>query len=192
MKPLGGQWRELQSVVSRAFKCGFCGNKVASDKGWKFENGSSPVADIRVCSHCRRPTFFEASTVVPAPPAGNDVTALPANIEALYAEARRCTASNAHTAAVLACRKLLMHIAVNKGAQPGARFVDYVDFLDANHYTPPGSKTWVDHIRLKGNEANHEIVLMTIAEAAELIDFSEMLLRFIYEFPSRLNPAATP
>jgi len=43
----------------------------------------------------------------------------------------------------------------------------------------------VDHIRTKGNEANHEIRLMGRQDAEELVTFVEMLLKFIYEFPSK-------
>jgi hypothetical protein len=57
-------------------------------------------------------------------------------------------------------------------------------------YVPPDGKGWVDHIRKKGNEATHEIALMTAADAEELISFVEMLLKFVYEFPARV-PAAT-
>jgi len=49
-------------------------------------------------------------------------------------------------------------------------------------------KGWVDHIRKKGNEANHEIVIMKKGDALDLITFIEMLLKFIYEFPSRIPP----
>ena len=50
----------------------------------------------------------------------------------------------------------------------------------------------MDHIRKKGNEANHEIRLMKKADAEELISFSEMLLKFIYEFPQRVPKASKP
>ena len=49
----------------------------------------------------------------------------------------------------------------------------------------------VDHIRKKGNEANHEIVLMEKEDAEDLLVFSEMLLKFIYEFPKRVPPSVT-
>jgi hypothetical protein len=58
-----------------------------------------------------------------------------------------------------------------------------------NGYVPPNGKGWVDHIRKKGNEATHEILLMSKTDAEELITFVEMLLKFIYEFPSRIPPA---
>lgn len=41
----------------------------------------------------------------------------------------------------------------------------------------------------KGNEATHEIVLMKKEDALDLIAFSEMLLKFIYEFPARVPTA---
>jgi hypothetical protein len=79
-----------------------------------------------------------------------------------------------------------MHIAVEKGAPAGKSFVEYVDDLAANHYIPPGGEGWVDHIRKKGNEANHEIKIMSPDDAHDLIQFSEMLLKFIYEFPAKI------
>jgi len=78
-----------------------------------------------------------------------------------------------------------MHIGVAKGAAANGSFASYVTYLEANHWTPPGSKDWVDQIRSKGNEATHEIVMSTSDEAQTLVSFSEMLLRFIYEFPAK-------
>jgi hypothetical protein len=81
---------------------------------------------------------------------------------------------------------MLMNIAVQQGAQEGLKFIEYVEFLALNGFIPPNGRGWVDHIRKKGNEATHEIALMTQSEAEELVTFSEMLLKFIYEFPSRV------
>jgi hypothetical protein len=113
---------------------------------------------------------------------------VPSDVEAMYEEARACTGANAHTAAVLICRKLLMHIAVAEGAKPGLSFRDYVDYLAANNYLPPRGRDWVDHVRDKGNEANHEIVKMKKEDAQTLIGFLQMLLIFLYEFPSQVAP----
>lgn len=87
------------------------------------------------------------------------------------------------------CRKILMHIAVDLGEKPGLSFVAYVDFLANNHYIPPKGRHWVDHIRKKGNEANHEIAIMLESDSKDLIGFVEMLFRFNYEFP-QLVPTA--
>lgn len=79
-----------------------------------------------------------------------------------------------------------MNIGVAQGADAGKPFIFYVEYLAANGYVPPNGKGWVDHIRKKGNEATHEIVLMSDSDAKDLIAFAEMLLKFIYEFPSRI------
>ena len=110
---------------------------------------------------------------------------------ALYQESRTCVAASAYTSSILTCRKLLMNIAVSQGADEGKRFIDYVDYLSENGFVPPNGKAWVDHIRKKGNEATHEIRLMQRADAIELINFTEMLLKFIYEFPA-IVPGSEP
>lgn len=113
---------------------------------------------------------------------------MPPDVASVYNEARECTSDRAFTAAVLACRKLLMHIAVERGAEAGKSFAHYVDYLAKKHFVPPGSEKWIDRIRTTGNEANHEIVLMKQGDAEDLINFLEMLLKFMYEFPGKIGP----
>ena len=104
-----------------------------------------------------------------------------------YNEARDCTSVGAHTGAVLLCRKLLMNVAVHQGAEPGGSFASYIDYLESNGYIPPNGKEWVDEVRKKGNLATHDLPVMTEHDSAKLLNFSEMLLRFIYEFPSMIK-----
>jgi hypothetical protein len=119
---------------------------------------------------------------------GNSVQDTPEQtVQQLYEEARKTTGAGAYTAAVLCCRKLLMHIAVSKGAKAGDSFASYVQFLGDNNYIPPDAKDWVDHIRKKGNEANHEIAIMSREDAEELLAFCEMLLKVIFEFPAAVK-----
>lgn len=180
-------WKNESQIGSREFRCGFCGNIVATNMGFlnNVSNGR-----IYPCPHCDSPSFFNlAGNQFPGIAPGNDVSHLPNEIEAIYCEARRCVSVNAHTAAVLVCRKLLMHIAVQQKADPGQTFLYYVEYLVDNGYVPPNGKSWVDHIRKKGNEATHEIVLMTKEDAMDLLSFAEMLLKFIYEFPARVPTA---
>lgn len=178
------KWAGIHQLNVRRFKCGFCGMVVGSDRGY-FNNNLLQM--IYICPHCKRPTYFEQNGQFPAPLLGSSVSNVPQEVESLYTEARVCTGAGAHTAAVLACRKLLMNIAVNQGAQEGKRFIEYVEYLADKGYVPPNGKIWVDHIRKKGNEATHEIALMNEKDAADLITFVEMLLRFIYEFPSKIK-----
>lgn len=192
---LNGTWQNAGQMDPLTFKCGYCGDKVSSSWGWYFTNTSGqrrPEITVRVCPGCNRPIFTEGNVSNPGIPFGEPVGSIPGDVEQLYEEARRCTALNAYTAAVLATRKLLMHIAVDRGAPPNETFQHYVQYLAGKGFVPPDGKAWVDHIRSKGNEANHEIKIMAPDDAKDLLIFVEMLLKFIYEFPSRIpKPAST-
>jgi hypothetical protein len=188
-------WRGTEDLEPRAYTCGYCGKVVGPNKGYRAivtQSGNpGPPLVIMLCSNCRFPTFFDFNgRQYPGVPHGNEVEALPPNVGQLYQEARDSYAAGAYTASVLACRKILMNLAVAQGADEGQQFIVYVEYLAEKGYVPPNGQGWVDHIRRKGNEATHEIALMTAADAEELIAFVEMLLKFVYEFPARV-PAST-
>lgn len=133
------------------------------------------------------PTYFSPrDEQIPGPPPGRPISNLPEDLERLYEEARQCISVGAYTAAVLVCRKLLMNIAVTEGAPKESTFHSYVEFLANNGIIPAQAKKWVDYIRKRGNEANHEIVIMTRDDAYTLLSFMEVLLRSVYEFPSMI------
>lgn len=192
-------WRMAQDLPNAAFTCGYCSTKVSSVKGYALrqhgDGSGAQVAAVYICPNCGGAVFHAPDRrQYPSPALGRPVEHLPNAIAALYEEARRCTSHECFTAAVLVCRKILMNIAVQEGAKQGLRFVEYVAFLSDHGYVPPNGRHWVDHIRKKGNEATHEIAVMSEADAADLLTFVEMLLRFIYEFPNMVpaTPAVEP
>ena len=183
-------WDNIKTIGSRTFTCGHCGEKICSEVG--YHHHSDHQYKIYICHFCDKPTYFSNKEQVPGPLVGSEVKGVPDDIAGLYKEARQSYSVNAFTATVMACRKLIMHIAVAKGAAQGLKFIEYVNFLNTEHFIPPDGKEWVDHIRSKGNEANHEIIIMGEGDAEDLIVFIEGLLRFIYEFPSRVKQKAQP
>lgn len=187
-------WENSRVLGARRFTCGHvgCGANVSSSEGLKTTNNGPGGFRIYICPDCARPTLLvvDGSIQIPGVRPGREISGLPGDVVDLYGQARDAYANQSYTAAVLAIRKILMHIAVEKGAAAGQTFVTYVDHLVANGWAPPGSKPWVDHIRTRGNEENHEIVLATQDDATELLAFLEMLLTFMYEFPSRVPGTA--
>jgi hypothetical protein len=182
-------WSNHVELSSRKYICGYCGASLASNTGYRGQNPPGRPAFIYICHHCSGPTFFDVDgRQFPGAAYGETVADVPdAALVGLYDEARRSTSASAYTAAVLCCRKILMHIAVSKGAKAGESFVAYAQYLADNNYVPPDAKEWVDHIRQKGNEANHEILVMSKGDAEELLSFIEMLLKVIYEFPAAVR-----
>jgi hypothetical protein len=189
------QWGNAGPIMSQAYRCGHCGNQVASAQGWfAFSTYTQkPCAYVVICHFCGRPTFLDDDgRQFPGLAFGDSVSDLPADLQTLYEESRRATGASSYTAAVLCCRKILMHVAVSKGAKPGARFIEYVEYLVEKNFIPPDARSWVDHIRSKSNEANHEIAIMARADAEELLAFTEMLLKFVFEFPAAILKKKAP
>lgn len=191
-----GGWYQIQNIEAATYICGFCGDKVSSDKGYgasSMPDGSGrPDACIRICPSCKGPTLFTVrGQRFPANPPGNTVSNVPEDLNKLYTEARSSATVGAYTGAVMLCRKMLMNIAVEEGAEEGKAFTSYVEYLADKGFVPPKGKTWVDYVRQRGNEANHEIQLMGEQDAVALITFIEMLLRFIYEFPNKVPSQQT-
>ena len=175
-------WSNIHTVESDEYRCGYCSNDVASKDGWT----TSPAgAIIRICPQCNSPTFFTATNEQwPGPKVGVSVAELPPDVEALYEQARSSVTVSAFTGAVMLCRKILMHVAVGKGAKEDQTFAWYVQWLLDEHYVPRGSEGWVDYIRARGNDANHEIVPMNKEDAAGVLRFTRALLSNVYELPA--------
>jgi hypothetical protein len=179
-------------MLSITYTCGYCDNSVASDRGYyavtKRTTSDEYWGQICLCPHCDSPTYFtKYSEQFPGATFGNPVNNLTSEaVAALYNEARNCMTVKAYTAAVMCCRKLLMNVAVSEGAPAGESFARYVKYLREEGHIPAKAAAWVGRIREKGNEANHEITVMEREDAEQLIRFSEMMLRIMYEYPAEL------
>lgn len=110
-------WSKPQGMPSHAYNCGFCGKTVSSVRGYKVgtsQDGSGKqVAAIYICPHCGGPTFIDIQgNQLPDVAFGSPVGHVPDKLNSIYDEARKCTSNSAYTAAILLCRKMLMHIGV--------------------------------------------------------------------------------
>ena len=179
-------WNNLQRVAPDSYRCGYCGNDVASETGL---GAAGNAANIRICPQCNVPTFFSYTGLqIPGPKPAGTLSKLPELIDALYEEARSSRSANAFTGTVMLCPKLLMHIATEKGAEKNKGFAFYVDWLISERYAPRGAEEWVTYIKDRSNEANHEIVLMSKDDADGLLSLTEQLLRNVYELPGLVPP----
>lgn len=168
--------------------CGTCGLGVAAEVV-KGEPAPGHVAWL-VCPNCEEGSVkLKSGAVYPTAPAGGAVSHLPVDVDAAWREVRTSHAVAAYTAAEMMCRKILMHLAVDKaGAPAGKGFVEYIDALDKAGYMAPGMKPVIDTIRQRGNVANHELPASGEQESLTTMSVTEHLLRTIYELPG-LVPA---
>jgi hypothetical protein len=114
-------------------------------------------------------------------PGGPDIQGLPDDVASLYDEARRCLGARCFTAAELVCRKILMHVAVEKGAEEGKSFAHYLAFLETHGHVAPQMNQWLDLIRQHGNRATHTIDAPDPTRAEGTVMFTVGLLRLVYE-----------
>lgn len=180
------QWKGITKVSSASYACGYCGNRVASESGWDaVDNYFHRGAVIFTCPECNGPTFFDAyNHQWPGPIEGGVISNLSREVIAVYEEAKRSITASAYTGSVMLCRKLLMHAAVDKGADKDKSFQSYVKWLIDEHYAPRGAESWLTYVKDRGNEANHELVVMSRDDAIGVLRFTEALLRGIYELPN--------
>jgi hypothetical protein len=124
---------------------------------------------------------------VPGPLVGRTIAGITDDdVEKLYGEARKALASGAPSAAVLVCRKLLMHIAVEQGAKEGKGFTYYAKYLEDEHVVGAPFAGVVEHIKEEGNKENHELEVSSVDEATMLLKLVEFVLASIYELPAMI------
>ena len=166
------------------YTCGHCGSKVSGAVLASAKNATNSGIAVRwlQCSVCHKGSVaLRDGTVYPGVAFGPAIDGLPDDVSAAYEEARRCLSVNADTAAETVCRKILMHIAVDKGAKQGAPFASYIDFLEKAGYVTPPMRDWVKLIKDHGNEANHKLPPPERQRAEGTVLFTAQLLRTVYE-----------
>ena len=194
---MGIWYCKSNNMISKNYVCGYCGSDITSKEGYYLSDSAGKMTDegyIYICHKCNKPTYFSSTLQTPGCAFGKffEKKIFPdENTYLLYEEIRNCMAVHSYTAAVLAARKLLMHIGVNCGAEEGKTFEFYVNYLNDNGYVSKNCKKWIDIIRKKGNEANHEIQIFDETDAKQIIKFIEIMLSVIYEMPSEADSYET-
>lgn len=178
-------WKDLFRIDPFNYKCGYCGLEVGSNQGYPY-SGDHNVA-IYICPSCGQPTFVNYSYLTPGSSYGSEISNLPVTVESIYNEARSSYKVGAYTAVILICRKVLMNVAIDRGANPNLKYIEYVDYLLNEGYVPSKSKQWIDDIRKEGNSATHDETSKNKTDAKKILDFVQMLLLINYKFNDDLE-----
>lgn len=179
------------NTTARNFRCGHCGQGVSPILGLHksqhvVQAGTLTFSrDFRICPECEMVTTFKKNGQFPGPLQGENFKAPRANAEvtktvALYNEARIAVSHNSPSCAILMFRKLLMHIAVEQGAEQNRSFLDYVEYLKTNGVVGKPQHTILDRIRKEGNVENHAIVRASEEAANDLLTLVTLLIKSVY------------
>lgn len=165
------------------YECGHCGAKVSGAVVACHEN-----IKWLLCPSCGDGSVRDRNlNIHPGVAFGPHITGLPNEIAEAYEEARRSMSVSAFTGAELICRKILMYVAVEKGAKDGESFAFYLDHLEKKGYITSPMKMWVDLIREHGNIAAHILEKPNQKRAESTLMFTAELLRIVYEMEYLAN-----
>jgi hypothetical protein len=170
------------------FCCPYCNVTVRTTADTRIFDAELGAIQYHIfkCPQCCMPvTIGQDGSIIPPSMflPFDDIQHLPENIEKMYIECRRSFSNECYYAVIMVARSLVMHIAVDKGAETNLRFVQYIDYLETEGFTSRHNRTWVDKIRERGNHYVHEIDEATKDEAALIIVFISHLLKNVYELP---------
>lgn len=171
------------------FTCGHCGQRVSGATIARNANG--PLRLWLLCQSCMKGSVRIDNSYFPSVMFGPTLDGLPDDVADAYDEARRCMSVSAFTGAELLCRKILMHVAVDKEADEGKSFAFYLSFLEKEGYITPSIKEWADLIRQHGNHATHKLETPSKEQAEDTIMFTAQLLRIVYEMEYLKNKYTT-
>lgn len=145
------------------------------------------------CVTCRKGLVVNSGVVSPGATEVGAVVGLVPEVEAAWQEVRSTIGVGATTSAVMMCRKILFHVAVDNGLPAkndkdrAPTFVEVVKHLDDARLVTPLMLPWLNHIKDVGNEANHELGTISHSSALEVAKFTEQLLVTVYEMPERMK-----
>lgn len=171
------------------FQCGHCNRYVSGRVVIIYGNNKdTPTIRFMICPSCTKGSVWIINNkIIPGPKPGQNLEGLPIEVEAAYQEARKCFSISAFTACELLCRKIIMHVGVDKGAQEGLSFVSYLDHLEKKEYITPAIRDWADLIRKFGNQSTHKLASPDEKRTEATLMFTMELLRIIYEMEHIAN-----
>jgi len=163
------------------YNCGHCNTRVSGIVVATYMAGTMHDRWL-LCTNCGEGSIVTTNGIIhPGIMFGPTIEGLPDDVSRAYNEARGCISVNAFTSCELMCRKILMHVAVEKGANEGESFTHYLSYLGEKGYITDPMKGWVDLIREHGNKAAHLLESPDRNRAESTLMFTAELLRIIYE-----------
>lgn len=178
----------------RAYAMGDCPNCDAHQFVVIAVTQSQSHAWIR-CMKCKLALAVNDGVASPAQKPLRVPSGLSDDERAVWGEIRECLGVGAYTAAVMLCRKLLMHVAVAHDLPPknakgfAPTFAQSVDHLLQAGVITARMKPWIERIKDVGNEANHEIAPVGKESALDVATFTQKLLELAYEMDDTMTKA---
>ncbi|WP_084459274.1 DUF4145 domain-containing protein [Mycolicibacterium houstonense] len=173
--------------------CPFCGGTQMFVVAFNtVDPGSEDYVQWLRCTNCLRGIVRNGNGVSPATLPLDTPRALTGEALTAWQEVRRCLSVGATTAAVMMCRKLLFHVAVEHGLPDkdsrgrAPTFVEALNHLEVSGVITTRMRPWVERIKDVGNEANHDLAAVSATEANDVATFTRQLINLAYELDAMI------
>lgn len=154
---------------------------------------SHPLVKWLRCVSCNRGAVDNFGTISPQAPPLNVPLGVSGDVLQVWEEARQCLGIGAYCAAVMMCRKLLLHVAVSHGLAAkkengrAPNFYEALEHLQHEGIISAPMRKWADRIKEVGNQQNHEIGAIGTEDAMDVAKFTEKLLELAFEMDFLFN-----
>ena len=133
-----------------------------------------------LCPECGRGSVENDNVMLPPQQSFPAINGLSVDISALYDEARASFDARAYTGCEILCRKILMAVAIDKGAEEDKKFAQYVDHLSSEGCITPPLIHMAATIKDSGNRAAHEIDASDRERSRRSMVFTRRILDTVY------------
>ena len=145
-------------------------------KTYRYETILVPNIILVACCKCNVKSAFCNGTPYELTDLEEGTEELRDEIKSAYKETVKCLSVDSYTATTMMCRKILMLISRDLGADKNKAFEYYVNYLEENGYITKSIKNWMSYVRISGNDANHEIEPINDQRAMNTFMFVTVLL----------------
>lgn len=167
------------------YACGHCGKDVG---GAAVCYQVFPLAIWLRCPNCFNGSVWSGEGLYPPSLSSSraytmDVAGLPDNIAHVYHEARKAISVQMHTSCELLCRKILVAVAVDKGAKGKTtrNHKTCIRYLVRKGHVAGLETGMASFVRLAGNQSTHEIRSPSLDRAEQTLKFTAMVLKRMYD-----------
>lgn len=176
-------------------RCPECSGTQALRIAYTYEGSDRPPVVWSRCVNCFHGFVTNYGVISPAPPPLRLIVGLESDTEAAWREIRSCLGAGAYTAAAHMCRKVLFHVAAEKGMSVkngkgfAPTFTQCIEYLKNQGYVTAPMEKWVSRIKDLGNEGAHNLAPIDKAQAMLVAEFTLQLLVLIFEVDALMEQA---
>lgn len=181
-------WRVIE-------RCPECSGTQALRIAYTYEGSDRPPVEWSRCVNCFHGFVTNYGVISPAPPPLRPIVGLESDTEEAWKEIRSCLSGGAYTAAAHMCRKVLLHVAVQKGLRAknekgfAPTFTQCIQHLKVKGYVTAPMEKWVGKIKDLGNEGAHNLTPIGKVQAMLAAEFTLQLLVLMFEVDALMEQA---